>query len=246
MEPGSSSNEMTYVYLDQRFVGFDSFLLLLTFAGIIFGFFYLVRNYLFPLIESEKMIARAKILSFRIEVLFWLGFTLFTLTFLLVRNPLIVSILLAVVAAVGFSFWRDFFPGLFFRLSQSYKVEDTVVFSDIKGQIEKLGWTSVQLRTDRDALVFVPYRRISDQIHTKQQAKGKLLSAKIVLPIGDMDNDLMHSKIEKWLMNCPWAVPQQQLIVNRIETDKIAVTVYAIDQLSLSKIEDYLLTKVFN
>lgn len=246
MEPGSSTNEMTYVYLDQRFVGFDSFLILLTFAGIIFGFFYLVRNYLFPLIESEKMIARAKILSFRFEVLAWLGFALFTLTFLLVRNPLIVSILLAVVIAVGFSFWRDFFPGLFFRLSQSYKVEDTVVFSDIRGQIEKLGWTSVQLRTDRDALVFVPYRKINDQIHTKQQAKGKLLSAKIVLPIGDMDNNLMRSKIEKWLLNCPWAVPQQQLIVNRIEVDKIAVTVYAIDQLSLTKIEDYLLTKVLN
>lgn len=246
MEPGSSTNEMTYIYLDQRFVGFDSFFLLLTFAGVIFGFFYLVRNYLFPLIESEKMIARAKILSFRIEVLSWLGFSLFTLTFLLVRNPLIVSILTAVIAAVGFSFWRDFFPGLFFRLSQSYKVEDTVVFNDIKGQIEKLGWTSVQLRTDRDVLVFVPYRKISDHIHTKQQTKGKLLSAKIILPIGDMDNDLMRSKIQKWLLNCPWAVPQQRLILNRIEADKIAVTVYSIDQLSLAKIEDYLLTKVLN
>jgi hypothetical protein len=47
-------------------------------------------------------------------------------------------------------------------------------------------------------------------------------------------------------MNCPWERPQQQLPLNRIETNKIALAVYAIDQPSLAKIEDYLLTKVLS
>ncbi len=244
MAPDLLTKENAQVFPDQRFVGFDSFLLILTIAGVIFGFFYLIRNYLFPLLESEKMLIKMKLLSFRIEVLAWASFSLFTLTFLLVRKPLIILIMLLVAGLIGFSFWRNFFPGLFFRLSQSYKVEDTVVFNEVKGQIEKIGLTAVQLRTDREELVSIPYRKIVDQVHAKQQAKGKLLSTKIVLPIGEMDGDKLQTTVEKWLKNCPWAVPQQQLIMNRIESDKISVTVYAIDQRSLSKIERYLLNKV--
>jgi|GEM_PF-2691627 len=244
MEPDLLTKDNTQIYGDQRFVGFDSFLLILAIGGVIFGFFYLIRNYLFPLLESEKMLAKMKVLSFRIEVLAWTSFALFTLTFLVVRNPIVISIILIIATLIGFSFWRNFFPGLFFRLSQAYKVEDTVVFDAVKGQIEKIGLTAVQLRTEHEALVSIPYMKIVDQVHAKQQAKGKLLSTKIVLPIGDRDTETMYKNLEKWLRNCPWAIPQQQLIMNRIEHDKIAVTVYAIDQYSLSKIERYLLNKV--
>jgi len=72
------------------------------------------------------------------------------------------------------------------------------------------------------------------------------LSANIILPMVETDRVLIHEKVEKWLRNCPWAVQQHQLTIRIIETGKAAVTVHAIDQSSIAKIEDYLLQKVSN
>src|SRR5690606_13242114 len=129
MKPDLLNNE-EIVDLTKGF-GFDSLILILAIAGIIFGFFYLIKNYIFPLVESEKVLAKSKILTFRIEVLVWSVFALLVLVFSISVSPFVTVIICAILIGLGFTFWRDFFPGLIVRVANQFHIGDTVSFSNV-------------------------------------------------------------------------------------------------------------------
>ena len=100
---------------------------LIVVAAVLFGFFYLFKKYMLPLLNSSKAIKKAKLLTFRIEVVLWLLFALIAITQLFTANIWITAGLLVVVGLVGLNFWRDFFPGLLLRVSNKFKIKDLVL-----------------------------------------------------------------------------------------------------------------------
>lgn len=225
-------------------LGVNMVIVLIAFSLIIFGFFYLLKKYMLPLLDSSKAIKKAKLLAFRIEVVVWLLFALIAITQLFTASISITAGLLVVIGLVGLNFWRDFFPGLLLRVSNKFKKNDLVRFDEYSGKLQRLGITSVHIKTDEEELIYIPYRKITDNIFVKRQAKGKLMSSKIILQIGSKDPDMVVDSVAEWIHQCPWAIPQATNNASIHPGGLLHVTVYAIDSISLGKVERFIQEKV--
>lgn len=220
--------------------GLNTILLLLLIAGVIFGFFYCFKRYFLPYIDAKKTGVNWPLVGFRLEVIVWLLFALFALTEFMVESLFVTIGLVVVVGLIGFNFWRDFFPGLWMRLSDKYRVADLVRIDPYMGTIVKVGITSIHIKTDEEELAYIPYHKISSQIFVKRQAKGKLMSTKLMFHLGNKNQGVILDNVDRWIGECPWAVPQASHAVNLQPGGIIYVTVYAVDEFSLGKIEQYL------
>lgn len=213
--------------------------LLLIFA-FLFAFFFVFRKYIIPYLGSRKSVKKAKKLQFRIEVLVWGLYGLFSLYQLLADSLYITLVLLLVIAISAKNFWMDFFSGIAFKLENKFDINDPVRFESYDGVLEKISLRNIQIKTDQQEVVVVPFRKVSSAIFIKRQAKGKLHSAKIELHVGERNVENVLQKIDGWIYQCPWAIVNDQMNAKQSGDQLISFTVYATDSESISKIESYL------
>lgn len=221
-------------------ISIQTLILLGIIAAFIFGFFYIFKKYVGPFLGSRKAIKKASVLAYRLEVLAWTLFSLFGIYLLLSDSLYITLVLLAVVMLAGRNFWRDLFSGVAFRLENKFEVGDPVRFEEYKGTLDSVSPRNIQIKTDTEELVLIPFRKLSNAVFVKRQAKGKLHSAKIELAIGDKNAEQVMTRIHDWIYECPWAMTNEKVQAKLISNNVIAVTVYAVDMLSISKTENYL------
>ncbi|MBD3638534.1 MAG: mechanosensitive ion channel family protein [Crocinitomicaceae bacterium] len=217
---------------------------LMIIAAILIGFFYVVRKYVVPYLGSRRAIRKTRVVIYRIEVLTWAVYTVFGLYQLLSDSIYITSAILVVVILAGFNFWRDIFAGIAFRLENKFKRYDPVRYDSYNGIIEEINPRNIQIKTDKEELVTVPFRKLSNAIFIKRQAKGKLHSAQLTLNLGAKSADEIMPKLEHWIYECPWAVDNDNTGAKVIGTGLIQLTVYAVDRESISKTEEYLRQRI--
>lgn len=209
-------------------------------AALIIGFFYVFKRYVGPFLGSRKAIKKASVLAYRLEVLAWTLFSLLGIYMLLSDSLYITLVLLAVVMLAGRNFWRDLFSGVAFRLENKFEVGDPVRFEEYNGILDNVSPRNIQIKTDSEELVLIPFRKLSNAVFVKRQAKGKLHSAKISIPVLDKNAEDVLAKITAWMYECPWSINNEKGNAKLVSGQEIAVTVYAVDVLSIAKTEDYL------
>lgn len=225
-------------------LGIDVVLLLMVLSAIIFGFFFILKKYIIPFLDSRKAIKKAKRTVFRMEVVTWFAFVLFALTRLMRESYIVTIVLLAVVAVVALNFWIDFFAGIRFKFEDKFKENDLIRFDTYSGTIEKISTTSIQIKTEDEELVFINYRKIIRGTLIKQQAKGKLISSKLLLNIGTLSEELVVARVIEWIYQSPWAVPGSKNSVLIQPGGLLSATIYAVDSDSLGKVERMLKNKI--
>lgn len=213
--------------------------LLLIFA-VLFLFFFALRKYVIPYLSLRKSIKKGKILQFRIEVIVWGIFSLFALYQLLLDSLYITLIILLLIAISFMSFWMDFFAGIAFKLEHKFELNDPVRFENFEGVLDKVSTRNIQIKTDQQELVMIPFRKLSNAVFVKRQAKGKLHSAKIDLKLGEQQAEDVMKELSGWIYECPWAISGDQVNARKISDESISFTVYAADPESILKIESYL------
>ena len=221
-------------------IGVNTVVLLLIIASLIFGFFFIFKRYISPFLGSRNAIKKATILSYRIEVLSWGLFAVFGLYQLLSDSFYITATILILIILAGRNFWRDLFAGIAFKIENKFEINDPVKYEEYKGVLDKISIRNIQIKTENEELVLIPFRKLSNSLFIKRQAKGKLHSAKISLSIGDRNADDLIDLVNNWIYQCPWSVVTDKASAKIVSTSEILVTVYAIDFLSISKTEAYL------
>lgn len=219
-------------------------LLLLIIAVVIFCFFYLFRRYIVPFLGSRKTVRKANIIQYRLEVVSWSIFALFGVYQLLTDSLYLTLVLLFIVILSGLNFWKDLLTGVAFKIENKFEVNDPVRFDEYIGTLEKIGIRNIQIKTDGEELVLIPFRKLSNSLFIKRQAKGKLYSAKLCFTIEDKKPEDIIVKVQNALYQCPWIVINEKHTVEIISNNEINITVYAIDQLSINKAEIYLQKKI--
>jgi len=219
-------------------------LLLLIIGGIMFGFLYILKRYIIPYLGSRKAVKKAKNTIYRIEIIAWGAFAIFGIYQLLTDSLYITIVLLIIVILAGLNYWRDLFSGIVFRIENKFEINDPVRFDEYNGILFKINPRNIQIKTDEEELVLVPFRNLSKKVFIKRQAKGKLHSAKINLPIHGENAEEVTNNIQQWLFHCPWSIINDKNVVHEINKDSITITVYAVDIESITKIEEYLLAKL--
>jgi small-conductance mechanosensitive channel len=219
-------------------------LLLLIIGAILFGFFYVLRNYVIPFLGSRKAVKKGKLLTYRIEVFLWFVFTIFGLYQLLSDSLYITSVIVAIIILAGRNYWRDIIAGIIFKVENKFQERDPVRYENYNGVLDKIGRRNIQIKTDKEELVLIPFRKVSSAIFIKRQAKGKLHSAQLSLPLGAKSSEEVMENIHDWIYQCPWSIVKENTSVKAIGPGLIQVSVYAVDKASIDKTEEFLLHKI--
>jgi small-conductance mechanosensitive channel len=209
-------------------------------AAILFGFFWLVRRYVVPYLGSRRAVKRTTLILYRIEVISWTVLILFSLYQLLSDSIFITSALLIVLIFAGLTFWRDFFAGIAFRLENKFQERDPVRYENYNGTLQEINQRNIRIKTDKEELVTIPFRKVSNSVFIKRQAKGKLHSSQLTLNTAGKTVEEILPQINSWLFECPWAIVNENASARIIGAGLIQVTVYAVDIDSINKTEEYL------
>ena len=124
------------------------------------------------------------------------------------------------------------------RTSNKFKINDLFRFQKYSGTLEKIGITSIHLKTEDEELIYIPYGKLNEDVFVKRQEKGKLMSSKIILQIGTKDPAVVVESVADWIHQCPWAIQQATNNATVHPGGLLHVTVYAIDNVSLGKVCD--------
>ncbi|MFT4601704.1 MAG: hypothetical protein ACI857_001887 [Arenicella sp.] len=209
-------------------------------GALIFGFFWVLRKYVVPYLSSRKAVKKANTLRYRLEILSWGLYSVFAVYQLLTDSLYITVILLLLLILAGRNFWRDLFAGIAFKLENKFSVKDPVRFEDHNGNLDKIGSRNIQIKTDSEELVIIPFRKLSGSVFIKRQAKGKLHSSKLSMNTGSKSPEEVVQNISDWLYQCPWAVVNEKVSPKITGAKELTFTIYAVDVASISKTEDYI------
>lgn len=213
---------------------------ILILAAIIIGFFFLLRRYVLPYLGSRKVVRRSRIITYRVEVIVWSAFVVLSLYQLLSDSLYITGVLLLIVILAGLNFWRDFFAGIAFRLENKFQLRDPVKYDNYNGLLHEVNRRNIVIKTDKEELVTIPFRKVSNAVIIKKQAKGKLHSQQLSLSTAGKAAEEVLNQINDWIFQCPWAVNHENTKAKIIGSGMVQVTVYAVDLASIRKIEEYL------
>lgn len=218
----------------------QSVVLLLLIAAALFVMFYTYKKYIVPYLGSRKEVSKAQVVRYRVEVAVWAAFAVFGVYQLLTDSLYITGVMLIIVILAFRNFWKDLFAGIAFKVQNRFKENDPIRFEDYSGIIEQVGTRNITIKTDDEETIIVPFRRLSEGLLIKRQAKGKLYSGKILLHIQANNAEEMLSDVSTWLQVCPWAIKSENNAVKLNSDSEISITVFAIDLDSIANTEKYL------
>jgi len=214
-------------------------LLLVFSAAGLYVMFWLIRTYVLPLVDGRLQQQRWGHWLFRAELVVWTLFFLYAFYRLLLAAPLSSLILAGLLLLLGRPWWRDFLPGLLFRLEGDVEPGDYLTYQDHRYGIEALRARSLKLRSESGAYLILPYRLLGEVVIAKAAQKTALTPFTFQL-----ETDASEEKIEQLLVECPWSAPGQLPQVKEEGEGLYQVTTFAPNEEIREKQERYLVERL--
>jgi small-conductance mechanosensitive channel len=208
--------------------------------------FQILKMYVMPYIQSHYKIKRPYLVLYKIKIITWVLFIVFCF-YQLVTSHIVIGISVsAFIAVIGFNFWKDFFAGIFLKLEGRLQVNDYIDIDKTKGQITKLHTRNLEINTQHDEVISIPYHRLLNTFVAKRLNKGeeRSRSIKISIPSDSKNNSI--KAIEDALNICPWIYTHKPSSVNRTSSTDYSITIYAADNFTFQKVEEFLKQHLIN
>lgn len=203
-------------------------------------------NKILPL--SKKIKHHTGYLRPVIELVSWLGFTIWCLHYLYEEEAFSILIILGVIILLlitpAWFLLRDFLHGMFLKIQRKIEIDTKIEIGGLNGVIVKTDYFTFDIKTKNGNIDTIPYNKIRSEIITKNAANIHL-EKQIVsfsIPLKE-DINVVIPQLKTALINAPWvAASQEPLIHNvRAESDKsiIEVIVYMLKKEHKEKIVDW-------
>ncbi len=217
---------------------------LLMLGGLIWFTFKVLTDYITPFLKAKYNIKRASLFVYRLKMITWFAFTLFCFYQLISSHLVIGLALVFFIAVIGLNFWKDYLTGTYLKFSGNLNINDLISINNLKGKVLKFNARNILIETESDELMYIPYRQFLDNEVSKKLNKGEMRSKKITLKL-EKDNPNNNLKqIEKIVTLCPWVNSHKPVKVTKIDTSTYEITVYASDDFTFNKIQEYLTEKI--
>jgi len=148
-----------------------------------------------------------------------------------------------------FRYWvKELIAGVVFRSSSHLKVGDILHFEDLKGTIRKFGNYSVDLETQDNQVIFIPYSKLADAVNIISEPTGLSQGYTFTLVCEKVEEqaELMH-KIKATILASPWVSANRTPTIRLANQDSTSlefeITVYPIDKSFTGKIENLVTEK---
>lgn len=215
-------------------------LFLLLTAISMFAAFWLMRNYVRPLIKSRKHNRLTTIWLFRLELLFWSGFISLALYWFLVHNLLLTCIFLVLALLLIWPFLKDFVPGILFRLEHQITKGDIIRLDGQESSVEAIGWRHLSSSNAAGETILTPYHRLSSAVIVRARAAGKLVKHSFNINLQETDPLKAALLIKKYFLECPWSASLQLPVVKNMGDGTYQITAFAADKFAAEKQKIYL------
>jgi hypothetical protein len=214
-------------------------LLLTMMAAALYLVFWVAHRYALPLIDGRTRQQHWRARLMQAEVAGWSLWVLFAVYRLLLAAPLTATLLLLLLLLPGRYWWRDFFPGLLFRLDKEADPGDLLHYKDRTYTIAAVRSRSLQLIDEEGGLLILPYRLLGEVALTKTAETAVLTPF-----VFSVEATIPEDQIERYLSECPWVSPGQASRVRQLEEGRYEVTTFAPDNKIGERQERYLLDRL--
>jgi len=228
---------------------------LLVFFAIVIGVlilvFWLLRNYVLPLINKRRSARNASIWILRIESLSWFLFSMFALYRLLLVSPTITIVFVTILIVLSWSFWKDFFAGLLLRIERSVEVGDLIRINEGDNTtqediVQKISYRNITVKRANGEFVLIPYHKLSELSMTKSHREGKLFRQIFTVEMTKMDQLTAKELLLQILYENPWVVPAQKPLIEHIGNGIFQVTAFASDKDASERLVGFVKRKIEN
>lgn len=219
-------------------------ILLAFFAVIIFTVFKLSRQYALPLVKNRKAYRYFDLWIFRGELLTWAIFIAFAIYRLIIASPYLSIIFIAILMLAGRAFWKDFIPGLLFRIEKHVEIGDSLRYGNGNCTIENINPRNLQLRNKDGEIIILPYSHIDEAVISKSVQKSKLYQFTFKIILKKLPTSTAILQIEKYIQECPWSVPSRQPTIHSLGDGDYEITSFTTDENAAAKQRMYVEGKV--
>ena len=215
-------------------------LFLAVLAGIVFSTFRLLRNFVYPLIKSRKISRWADNWLFRFELIAWSLYVIFLFYELLLDSPVMTLIFIVLILVVGWPFWKDFLPGLLFRIENQVSPGDTIHINGKESTLEEVGFRNLRSISSTGENIITPYHKLNKAVIVRTRTEGKLLKHSFVILLEGKTKNEAIAEITQYLLECPWSAPLETPEVKQTQAvGEYQITAYATDHLAVEKQKAY-------
>ena len=141
---------------------------------------------------------------------------------------------------MGLFYWKDLFTGIYIKFEGKLKVEDEISFDNTNGVIIEFFDRGLQLKTDSDEIILIPYSKLFFTSIFKKVDKGELRSRIILFSLPENNSSNSIKKIEEVLSICPWIYAHKPTRVERVSETEFSISVFVNDDFSYQKVETFL------
>ncbi len=217
-------------------------------AILLFIGFKVLTQYIAPLIEAKFKIRKPYLTIYRFKTLIWFLYIVFAF-YQLISSHLIIGLSTTIfIGLIGINLWKDFFAGIYLKLDGRIFIDDNITINNIKGKISKLHIRNLELKSDSDDIISVPYHLFLTHTVAKRLNKGEERSRTITLSVENKSDYNSIKAIESLLTICPWIYSHKQSFVKRMmtnsETTNYDISIYVSDSFTLKKVEEFLIEHI--
>lgn len=214
-------------------------LLLALLAAALYFAFKLARIYILPVIKVRQRQRSWQRRLLQAELASWALFIFFAAYQLLLAAPVTTALLLVLLLLPVQYWWRDFIPGLFFRMDSDAEAGDYLYHRGQQYTIDTIRSRSIKLRTAEGAFLVLPYRLLKE-VHIARAAQKTALTPFVF----QIEAESSPEKIAQLLAECPWVAPGQLPQVKLMEEGHFEITTFAPDEHIAEKQQAFLKEKV--
>ena len=191
-------------------------ILLLIQAFWIAAFFGVIQHVIVKAIRNERWHDFIAFYNPLVRNIVWILFAISVIYNLANANPVVSLAVVGVVLALGWHAIRDFVQGTIFRFQKGDIKGQFLKVKDYSGIVNKMQDTKIELVTNNEEIIQIPYSRIISAVTTKPTATKHLKVGNILVDLPENTNvEAVKSKIKHQLLNMPWVVSNKGIKIEK-------------------------------
>lgn len=193
-------------------------IVLLIQAVWIFAIFGLIQHIVLGLIRKEWLHDWVEFYNPLFRNIAWVLFTINAVYRLTEVNPIVSLVVIGIILALGWQSIRDFIQGTIFRFQKGNLIGQRLKVKSYDGIVSKMENTKIELITDNDEIIQIPYSKIISAVTSRPTATKHLIKGQIVINLSqDSTIEAAASKLKTQLLNMPWVITSKGIKVEKIE-----------------------------
>lgn len=163
----------------------------------------------------------------------------------LIYETAIIIILAVILLFFSWFFIKDIIAGVIIKSEYNIEYNKKVRIKDFEGYINKIGYLSIELKTDSGEFIKIPYSKIVSEVIVWPENKKNLFYKHNFIAKVENSNNLHYSDyiagIRTELLNSAWIISKKEPVINYINNQDnfyfYKIEIFALNEIHARKLE---------